>query len=135
MAKHTIRQGGAIQERPALERKHTVARYSSPLEAHMVRGLLEAEGIDSTLSNELFSAVDSPVAVATGGVAVQVREAEFARAAEVLRAQEGEARGAPRPRPAASARWVGLAVLLLVVLLGGFLLDVSSNLMSLMHHK
>ncbi len=54
----------------------------SPVEAHLVRGMLEDNGIKCVLSNELFAAADGPVANATGGVQVFVRasDADQARA-------------------------------------------------------
>lgn len=39
----------------------------SPVEAHIVSGMLEDAGIECVLSNEFFAA-DSPVSNATGGV-------------------------------------------------------------------
>ena len=54
----------------------------SPIEAHIVRGMLEDAGIECVLSNEFFAAADSPVSNASGGVQVFVRatDAEGARA-------------------------------------------------------
>ena len=54
----------------------------SPIEAHLVSGMLQDNGIECVLSNELFAAADGPVANATGGVQVYVRafDADQARA-------------------------------------------------------
>ena len=54
----------------------------SPAEAHLVSGMLQDNGIECVLSNELFTAADGPVANATGGVQVFVRafDADQARA-------------------------------------------------------
>ena len=54
----------------------------SPVEAHIVSGMLEDNGIKCVLSNELFAAADGPVANATGGVQVFVQafDADQARA-------------------------------------------------------
>ena len=138
VAKHRTRQGAAVAEGPLLEPRRTVARYSSPLEAHMVCALLEAEGIGCVLGNELFSAVDSP-SLATGGVSVQVREADFERAIEILRAQEGEAQEEAEPPWARSRKKTSprawLAALLLVGILSGFLRSAYESLMTLLHSR
>ncbi len=54
----------------------------SPIEAHIISGMLEDAGIECVISNEFFAAADSPVSNATGGVQVFVRvaDAEEARA-------------------------------------------------------
>ena len=64
----------------------------SPVEAHIVSGMLEDAGIECVLSNEFFAAADSPVSNATGGVQVFVRAAAAARTRTVLAeaAQQGE---------------------------------------------
>lgn len=56
----------------------------SPVEAHIVSGMLEDAGIECVLSNELFAAADSPVANATGGVQVFVRAADADQARALL---------------------------------------------------
>lgn len=88
MAKSRTRVGAAVLDPTPPPRMRTLARYFSPQKAHLVRGLLEDEGVPCVLNNELFSAVDGPVAVATGGIAVQVRESDLARSVGILKAQE-----------------------------------------------
>lgn len=70
MAKSRTKPGSAVADTAPLAPMRTVGRYFSPLEAHMVRGLLEAEGVECVLGNELFTAVDGPVALATGGISI-----------------------------------------------------------------
>lgn len=64
----------------------------SPVEAHIVSGMLEDAGIECVLSNEFFAAADSPVSNATGGVQVFVRaaDADEARALLAEAEQPGE---------------------------------------------
>jgi len=57
----------------------------SPVEAHIVSGMLEDNGIDCVLSNELFAAADGPVANATGGVQVFVRASDADQARVLIR--------------------------------------------------
>ncbi len=56
----------------------------SPVEAHIVSGMLEDSGIKCVLSNEFFAAADSPVSNATGGVQVFVRAADADQARALL---------------------------------------------------
>ncbi len=60
----------------------------SPVEAHIVSGMLEDNGIDCVLSNELFAAADGPVANATGGVQVFVRASDADQARVLIREAE-----------------------------------------------
>jgi hypothetical protein len=60
----------------------------SPVEAHIVSGMLEDNGIKCVLSNELFAAADGPVANATGGVQVLVRASDADQAQALLRQAE-----------------------------------------------
>ncbi|MBV9865417.1 MAG: DUF2007 domain-containing protein [Abitibacteriaceae bacterium] len=72
----------------------TIASFTTPLEAHMVRSLLESEGIESLVFNEQIAGVHLPLAAATGGVQVQVLESDADRAREILErnmaGEEGE---------------------------------------------
>ena len=61
----------------------------SPVEAHIISGMLEDNGIKCVLSNELFAAADGPVANATGGVQVFVRTSDADQARALL--QEADA--------------------------------------------
>lgn len=56
----------------------------SPIEAHIVSGMLEDSGIECVLSNEFFAAADSPVSNASGGVQVFVRAADADEARALL---------------------------------------------------
>lgn len=60
----------------------------SPVEAHIVSGMLEDNGIKCVLSNELFAAADGPVANATGGVQVFVRASDADQARALIREPE-----------------------------------------------
>ncbi|MCP1728329.1 hypothetical protein J2T60_002329 [Natronospira proteinivora] len=50
----------------------TIASYTEPWEAHIVRGRLEAEGVPATLAHDQHVSLDWPLATALGGVKVQV---------------------------------------------------------------
>lgn len=90
MAKRISRRGSTNAARPELgaEPLRVVRSFYSPVEAHIVRALLEDAGIGCVLSNEFIAVVDSPVSNATGGVQVLVRESDLARAIEVLAARQ-----------------------------------------------
>lgn len=60
----------------------------SPIEAHIVSGMLEDAGIKCVLSNEFFAAADSPISNATGGVHIFVRAADADEARELLQNAE-----------------------------------------------
>ncbi len=75
----------AKDTQPSAESLRAVFSSYSPVEAHIVRGMLEDNGIECVLSNELFAAADGPVANATGGVQVFVRAADAAQAHELVR--------------------------------------------------
>jgi hypothetical protein len=72
-------------EAPATGPLRTVFSSYSPVEAHIVGGMLQDSGIRCFLSNELIAAVDSPISNLTGGVQVRVQESDAARAAQILR--------------------------------------------------
>lgn len=75
---------------PAPQPAPLCAVYStySPIEAHIVSGMLQDAGIECVLSNEFFAAADSPVANATGGVQVFVRAADADEARALLQDAE-----------------------------------------------
>lgn len=131
MAKRRTKHGDPVVDTTPLAPLKTVAQYFSPVEAHLARGLLEAEGVQCVLGNELFNTVDSPVAMATGGVTVRVRTSDFARAADILNASAQETGEVPRTRPAKPLPWAWLAGLLLLSLLGTMLWSVVRNLAAL----
>ena len=57
----------------------------SPVEAHIISGILEDSGIECVLSNEFIAAVESPLSNITGGVQVLVRASDVDRASALLR--------------------------------------------------
>jgi hypothetical protein len=75
-----------------------VAAFSEPVEAHLARARLEAEGIGCLLADEHVVGVHWLCSVAVGGVKLQVREADLEAAREALRAAS--------PRRSPSADWV-----------------------------
>lgn len=66
----------------------TVATSFSALKAHLLRGELEASGIECFLANEMIAAVDLPISNLSGGVRLQVRVSDFDRALALVRALE-----------------------------------------------
>ena len=76
---------------PVWESVQVVYSSNSPVEAHIVSGMLEDAGIECLLNNEFFAAVDSPISNVTGGVQVLVRASDVERARELL----AEASAAP----------------------------------------
>jgi hypothetical protein len=69
----------------------TVATYTDPVEAHVTRGRLEAEGISATVAHEHHIWANWLLSNALGGVKVQVLAAYAERAMDVLnRARLGE---------------------------------------------
>lgn len=69
----------------------TLAAFNTPLEAHIVRGRLETEGIECLLANEQILGVHPGLNFALGGVQLKVREEDYPRALAIL---NGEAEGA-----------------------------------------
>ena len=68
----------------------TVARMYNPLEAEMLRGRLESEGVPAMVADTQTAQVNPFYKLAIGGVRVMVPEAYLARAREIVRA---DARG------------------------------------------
>ncbi len=64
----------------------TVAISFSPIQAHLLRGELEASGIECFLANEMIAAVDLPISNLSGGVQLRVRESDFEQALALVRA-------------------------------------------------
>ena len=62
----------------------TVAAFPQPIEAHLLRSYLEAEGIPCVLGNEYIAIVDSPISTITGGVQVRVRVADVPQAQVII---------------------------------------------------
>lgn len=82
-------QAAPVQEAAASEASSAplcaVFSSYSPVEAHIISGMLEDNGIKCVLSNELFAAADRPVANSTGGVQVFVRASDAEQAQALLR--------------------------------------------------
>ncbi len=64
----------------------TVASFSTPTEAEIVRSRLDLEGVRSFLSDETLVGMNWILGNAVGGVKVQVADSDFARAMEILSA-------------------------------------------------
>ena len=63
----------------------TVETFSSPWEAQLARAALEAEGIDAVIADEHFLRLYGALTGTLGGVRLQVRPEDAARAADLLR--------------------------------------------------
>ena len=48
----------------------------SPVQAHIVKGMLENSGIECFLSNELLASLSMPISFATGGIQILVRASD-----------------------------------------------------------
>lgn len=66
------------------ERLITVATFSQPTEAYILKGRLEAEGIPCFLGDEHIIAAQPLYSVAVGGVKLQVTEGDAQEAMEML---------------------------------------------------
>jgi hypothetical protein len=66
-----------------LESRVTVRAYTSPWEAQLARACLEAEGIDSVVTDEHLARIWCAATV--GGIKLLVREEDAPRASELLR--------------------------------------------------
>lgn len=64
----------------------TIASFLEPTDAHLLRGRLEAEGIPSVVAFDGHVNTNWALALALGGVAVQVPESEREFALEIARA-------------------------------------------------
>ncbi|WP_299702575.1 DUF2007 domain-containing protein [uncultured Pontibacter sp.] len=71
------------------ERLITVATFSQPTEAHILKGRLEAEGIPCFLGDEHIIAAQPLYSVAVGGVKLQVTEGDVEEALEMLARIQG----------------------------------------------
>ena len=73
------------------DRLETVASFTDPLQAHIARGRLEAEGVSAYVIHENHVWAAWFLSNALGGVKLQVVEADARRAREILAAdREGE---------------------------------------------
>jgi hypothetical protein len=72
---------------PVEERWETVAAFTSPIEARIALGALEAAGIDAELKDEATIGVAWHLSNALGGVRLQVRASQLDAARGVLAEQ------------------------------------------------
>jgi len=63
----------------------TIISFHFPHEAHLVKGKLESEGIESFLQNELTVQTYNFIANNIGGVKLQVREQDYDAAYQILK--------------------------------------------------
>jgi hypothetical protein len=66
-----------------------VDSFTSPLDAHIAKGLLESEGVPAILHSEHHVWASWPYSFALGGVGLQVPEAFAERARDLLARQRG----------------------------------------------
>lgn len=64
----------------------TIARFLVPLDAHILRARLEAEGIPAVLADDNLVQTNSLIAAAVGGVRVQVPATRAAEAQAIVTA-------------------------------------------------
>ena len=62
----------------------TLLKYLQPVEAHILKGKLESEGIAAAVFDENFSTIYPFAAQLTGGVHLKVRAEDLERAKEIL---------------------------------------------------
>lgn len=62
----------------------TIASYTSPIEAHIAKGRLEAEGIQAFIADEHHIWANWMYSNALGGVKIQVREEDAEQAKTIL---------------------------------------------------
>ena len=70
------------------EKLVTVSTFDMPTEAHLAKGLLEANGLTAFLADELTVGVAWHLSNAVGGIKLQVAESDVERAAGILMARE-----------------------------------------------
>jgi hypothetical protein len=63
----------------------TLTTFTFPTEAHVVKGFLEANGIESYLKDEMTVQVNNFYSNAIGGVKLQVNEPDFERGIQLLK--------------------------------------------------
>ena len=66
----------------------TIATFSNPLEAHIVRGRLEAEGIETSVAHEHHIWANWFLSTALGGVKLQVKPEDAQRAGQILQQEQ-----------------------------------------------
>jgi hypothetical protein len=65
-----------------------IARFFTPVEAHMLQSRLEAEGVPAVVADAQIVGVNPLLTMAVGGVRVLVSESDFERAREIVSAIE-----------------------------------------------
>lgn len=81
----------------------TVASFSLPFDAHVLRAQLEAEGLFVTVSDEHLLGANQFLAPAIGGVRVRVLKQHLLRAEEIMRATQAGALTLPKDPDEAEA--------------------------------
>ena len=66
----------------------TIASFPNPIEAHIAKGKLESEGIDSYVANDTLFSINPGYVWADGGVHLRVRESDAPRALRILSGQD-----------------------------------------------
>jgi len=66
----------------------TIATFTNPLEAHIVRGRLQVEGIETYVAHEHHIWANWFLSTALGGVKLQVRPEDAQQAREILRQEQ-----------------------------------------------
>jgi len=64
----------------------TIITFTQPHEAHFAKGLLESEGIETIIRDELTAQVNNFYSNAIGGVKLDVKESDGANAISILKA-------------------------------------------------
>ena len=70
------------------EKLVTVGTFDMPTEAHLAKGLLEANGLEAFLADELTVGVAWHLSNAVGGIKLQVPETDVERATGILAARD-----------------------------------------------
>jgi hypothetical protein len=65
-----------------------IARFFTPVEAHMLQSRLQAEGVPAVVADAQIVGVNPLLTMAVGGVRVLVPESDFERAREIVNAIE-----------------------------------------------
>lgn len=71
----------------------TVATFLEPAEAHIVRGLLQSDGIPASIAHEGHVTAIWPLATALGGIAVQVSSSDLDEARALIEAYQRDELG------------------------------------------
>lgn len=80
----TISEQSLTINEEGLNQLITIAAFSQPIEAHLVKTRLESEGIECFLANEHIVTMNWLWSNAVGGVELQVKESDVEKATEIL---------------------------------------------------